>query len=271
MVPRTIEGTQTTTRAPAGAGAAIRAGGEPPLAVAEAVAGATTTAIMTAAGKAAAGMAAAAGTAVAAGTTRSAAGEAAPAAAAAVATMTTAAAVAAAAAGGITMTAATAAAAPAGAAEGAAATTGADVRGQGAVGCAGKARGMSCSRAPEQSTQGHTHATGPAHVATATCFHAQPKGPGPRQLRCMPAAQPTTPRNPHPCPAPRPGGGPAGGRYQPRPRDSLPDDVTALTELKQHTKPVTCICVDTANQQLYTGAQDGLVCAWSCASGQVRG
>jgi hypothetical protein len=45
----------------------------------------------------------------------------------------------------------------------------------------------------------------------------------------------------------------------------------ALTELKQHTKPVTCMCLDVANQQLYTGAQDGLVCAWSCASGQVGG
>ncbi|KIZ07216.1 NB-ARC domain-containing protein [Monoraphidium neglectum] len=65
------------------------------------------------------------------------------------------------------------------------------------------------------------------------------------------------------------GGAPGAARYQPRPRDSLPDDVAALTELKQHTKPVTCMCLDTASQQLYTGAQDGLVCAWSCASGQL--
>ncbi|KAI8467129.1 MAG: WD40-repeat-containing domain protein [Monoraphidium minutum] len=67
----------------------------------------------------------------------------------------------------------------------------------------------------------------------------------------------------------RGGGGAGAARYQPRPRDSLPDDVAALTELKQHTKPVTCMCLDVANQQLYTGAQDGLVCAWSCASGQL--
>jgi len=64
-------------------------------------------------------------------------------------------------------------------------------------------------------------------------------------------------------------GGPAASRYRPRPRDSLPDDVSALTELKHHTKPVTCMCLDAANQQLYTGAQDGQVCAWSCASGQL--
>ena len=65
------------------------------------------------------------------------------------------------------------------------------------------------------------------------------------------------------------GGGPGGARHRPRPRDSLPDDIAALTELKHHTKPVTCMCLDVANQQLYTGAQDGQVCAWSTASGQL--
>lgn len=75
----------------------------------------------------------------------------------------------------------------------------------------------------------------------------------------------------HQTPESQPTGGPGGSRFRPRQRDSLPDDVAALTELKQHTKPVTCMCLDVANQQLYTGAQDGLVCAWSCASGQVGG
>ncbi|GBF95527.1 hypothetical protein Rsub_08508 [Raphidocelis subcapitata] len=65
------------------------------------------------------------------------------------------------------------------------------------------------------------------------------------------------------------GGPPGASRGRPRPRDSLPDDVAALTELKHHTKPVTCMCLDAANGQLYTGAQDGQVCAWSCASGQL--
>lgn len=45
--------------------------------------------------------------------------------------------------------------------------------------------------------------------------------------------------------------------------------MTALTELRHHNKPVTSMCLDAANQQLYTGSQDGQVCAWSCASGQL--
>lgn len=75
----------------------------------------------------------------------------------------------------------------------------------------------------------------------------------------------------HPRPRPSPPAGGGGQRSRPpRPRDLLPDDVELVAELRHHTKPVTCICVDTANQQLYTGSQDGQVCAWSCTSGQVR-
>jgi WD40 repeat protein len=84
----------------------------------------------------------------------------------------------------------------------------------------------------------------------------------------------TTPPRPNPKKPPnhnpkKGGGGPGSSRFRPRPRDALPDDIAALTELKQHTRPVTCMTVDAGSQQLYTGGQDGLVCAWSCASGQV--
>eukprot|EP00877_Chromochloris_zofingiensis_P012486 jgi/Chrzof1/7491/Cz02g25260.t1 len=53
-------------------------------------------------------------------------------------------------------------------------------------------------------------------------------------------------------------------------RDVLPDDITALTELKQHTKQVTCLHIDQASQLLYTAGQDGLVNAWSCSTGELK-
>eukprot|EP00879_Flechtneria_rotunda_P031099 GHRR01033944.1.p1 GENE.GHRR01033944.1~~GHRR01033944.1.p1 ORF type:complete len:378 (+),score=104.44 GHRR01033944.1:542-1675(+) len=54
-----------------------------------------------------------------------------------------------------------------------------------------------------------------------------------------------------------------------RRRDTLPDDVVQLTELKKHERQVTCLYYDPATQQLYSGSSDGSICAWSCSSGQL--
>ncbi|WIA30476.1 hypothetical protein OEZ86_000560 [Tetradesmus obliquus] len=56
---------------------------------------------------------------------------------------------------------------------------------------------------------------------------------------------------------------------QQRRRDSLPEDVSLVTELKRHEKQVTCLYYDPGTQQLYSGGSDGVICAWSCSTGQL--
>lgn len=42
----------------------------------------------------------------------------------------------------------------------------------------------------------------------------------------------------------------------------------ALSELKGHKRKVTCLALDQATAQLFTGSWDGTVRVWSCATGQ---
>ncbi|KAH7616882.1 putative Zinc finger CCCH domain-containing protein 48 [Nannochloris sp. 'desiccata'] len=65
-------------------------------------------------------------------------------------------------------------------------------------------------------------------------------------------------------------GGPDGGRggRGAGGREPLPDDVESLSELKGHTKKVTCLELDQASGQLFTGSHDGTVRVWSCTSGE---
>lgn len=49
----------------------------------------------------------------------------------------------------------------------------------------------------------------------------------------------------------------------------MPDDIAQLTELKKHEKQVTCLYYDPHTQQLYSGSSDGIICAWSCSTGQL--
>lgn len=65
-------------------------------------------------------------------------------------------------------------------------------------------------------------------------------------------------------------GGPDGGRGRGGGREPLPDDIEALSELKGHTKKVTCLVLDQGSGQLFTGSHDGTVRVWSCTSGEVR-
>jgi F-box/WD-40 domain protein 7 len=50
--------------------------------------------------------------------------------------------------------------------------------------------------------------------------------------------------------------------------EPLPDDVEFLSELRGHTKKVTCLELDQASGQLFTGSYDGTVRVWSCSSGE---
>ena len=60
----------------------------------------------------------------------------------------------------------------------------------------------------------------------------------------------------------RGGGGGSTGR------EPLPPDVESLSELKGHTKKVTCLELDQTSGQLFTGSHDGTVRVWSCTSGE---
>ena len=61
-----------------------------------------------------------------------------------------------------------------------------------------------------------------------------------------------------------------GGRGGAPPREPLPADVEYLSELKGHTKKVTCVLLEESSGQLFTGSHDGTVRVWSCSSGEVR-
>lgn len=73
-------------------------------------------------------------------------------------------------------------------------------------------------------------------------------------------------------------GGRGGGYYQSNQQQShqqrrsyhhqLPSDVEFLSELKGHTKKITCLSLDYGSGQLFTGSHDGTVRVWSCASGE---
>jgi len=45
--------------------------------------------------------------------------------------------------------------------------------------------------------------------------------------------------------------------------------VEALSELKGHTKKITCVVLDESSGQLFTGSHDRTVRVWSCTSGEV--
>lgn len=51
-------------------------------------------------------------------------------------------------------------------------------------------------------------------------------------------------------------------------REPLPADIEYLSELKGHTKKVTCVLLDEGSGQLFTGSHDGTVRVWSCATGE---
>jgi hypothetical protein len=58
------------------------------------------------------------------------------------------------------------------------------------------------------------------------------------------------------------------GRGDSRSGPRLPEDVESLSELKGHTKKVTCLVLDQATGQLFTGSHDATVRVWSCATGE---
>lgn len=67
------------------------------------------------------------------------------------------------------------------------------------------------------------------------------------------------------------GGRSDGGRGRGRNtyvRPQAPNDVEVLSELKGHTKKVTCLALDQGSGQLFSGSHDGTVRVWSCITGE---
>lgn len=50
--------------------------------------------------------------------------------------------------------------------------------------------------------------------------------------------------------------------------EPLPEDIESLSELKGHTKKITCLALDSGSGQVFTGSHDGTVRVWSCVTGE---